>query len=216
MAKFAKECLQKLFKVTRELEVTLGPDTGDLSMRFGLHSGAVTAGVLRGDRARFELFGGTVNTAARMERYASHRRLLHRILTVLYLTACFRSFVPCSTGMRGRIQVSQTTADLIRRAGKGSWVQPRKDTVVAKGLGALQTFWIEQETKEQVVMNSSNSNSSSETRPEGDAPASKHSTQVTPRMDAMDAAKKNERHVDWMTEVLSDYAKKIVSTIIGV
>jgi class 3 adenylate cyclase len=68
MAKFANDCLLQLFKVTRELEVTLGPDTGDLSMRFGLHSGAVTAGVLRGDRARFQLFGGTVNTAARMER----------------------------------------------------------------------------------------------------------------------------------------------------
>ena len=26
-------------------------------MRFGLHSGPVTAGVLRGERARFQLFG---------------------------------------------------------------------------------------------------------------------------------------------------------------
>ena len=69
-----------------------------------LHSGPVTAGVLRGDRARFQLFGDTVNTAARME----------------------------SNGQKGRIQVSQSTADLLIAAGKQHWVEPREDKIQAK------------------------------------------------------------------------------------
>ena len=48
--------------VVQELEVTLGPDTGNIAIRVGLHSGAVTAGVLRGDKGRFQLFGDTINT----------------------------------------------------------------------------------------------------------------------------------------------------------
>jgi len=51
-----------------ELESSLGPDTADLAIRIGLHSGPVTAGILKGDRARFQLFGDTINIANRMER----------------------------------------------------------------------------------------------------------------------------------------------------
>lgn len=35
-------------------------------MRFGLHSGPVTAGVLRGEKSRFQLFGDTVNTGKKI------------------------------------------------------------------------------------------------------------------------------------------------------
>ena len=80
----------------------------------GEFPGPVTAGVLRGDKARFQLFGDTVNTAARME----------------------------STGMRDRIHISQETADLIVAGGKSHWVVPREDVVVAKGKGELRTFWL--------------------------------------------------------------------------
>jgi hypothetical protein len=57
IVRFARDCLCKMQSVTKDLEETLGPDTGDLSIRIGIHSGSVTAGVLRGERSRFQLFG---------------------------------------------------------------------------------------------------------------------------------------------------------------
>jgi Adenylate and Guanylate cyclase catalytic domain len=50
MSRFARDCMNKVQSVLHQLEIELGPDTAELGMRFGLHSGAVTAGVLRGER----------------------------------------------------------------------------------------------------------------------------------------------------------------------
>lgn len=48
-----------MHSVTKDLEETLGPDTGELSIRVGIHSGSVTAGVLQGG-SRFQLFGDSM------------------------------------------------------------------------------------------------------------------------------------------------------------
>lgn len=63
MGRFASDCLEKMQSITQKLEMTLGPGTADLALRVGLHSGPVTAGVLRGEKARFQLFGDTVRAS---------------------------------------------------------------------------------------------------------------------------------------------------------
>lgn len=39
MARFARDAMDKFGEVVRDLELRLGPDTADLAMRFGMHSG---------------------------------------------------------------------------------------------------------------------------------------------------------------------------------
>jgi class 3 adenylate cyclase len=115
MARFARDCMLRMWTLTKKLETSLGPDTGDLTMRMGLHSGPVTAGVLRGERSRFQLFGDTMNTCARME----------------------------SNGKKSKIHISEETANLLINVGKGAWVKPREDAIYAKGKGELKTFWLD-------------------------------------------------------------------------
>jgi class 3 adenylate cyclase len=67
MAKFVRDCVTKFNEFSKQLEISLGPDTANLAMRAGLHSGPVTAGVFRGKKAWFQLSGDTVNTAAHVE-----------------------------------------------------------------------------------------------------------------------------------------------------
>jgi len=113
MARFGRDILTKMHALTKHLEVKLGPDTGDLDLRIGMHSGPVTAGVLRGERARFQLFGDTMNSCARIE----------------------------ASSMRGRILASKETADLMIKQGRESWLVPRDD-LVAKGKGIMEAFWV--------------------------------------------------------------------------
>ncbi|GKY98676.1 hypothetical protein MPSEU_000823900 [Mayamaea pseudoterrestris] len=207
MAGFALHCRSKMKEVTRKLERILGPDTSSLVMRFGLHSGPVIAGVLRGERARFQLFGDTVNTAARME----------------------------STGQRDRVQVSEATANLLIEAGKGSWVTPREDLVSAKGKGQMQTFWLESREaySQRTKLMSQISCDSFDGMPEEKCPEAPWQTSATGR-EAMKTAKheiwaRSEidmpppttlrrsasdatcRLIDWNTQILLNLLKPVVA-----
>ena len=114
MADFSRSCLSKFHKVVEELIPQLGPETASLGLRTGLHSGPVTAGVLRGERARFQLFGDSVNTTARIE----------------------------SLGSPGRIHLSEENANELKQLGRENWLIPRENKVQAKGKGELTTFWL--------------------------------------------------------------------------
>ena len=114
MVRFATDCILKMNSLVTELSVSLGADTAALQLRVGIHSGSVTGGVLKGAKSRFQLFGDSMNVASRME----------------------------SLGKAGKIQVSKATADLIAAAGKEKWLVPREDTVIAKGKGEIQCFWV--------------------------------------------------------------------------
>ena len=50
-----------------------------------------------------------------------------------------------SNSLPGKIQVSETTADLLRAANKGSWLLLREGGIEAKGKGRLVTYWIHPE-----------------------------------------------------------------------
>jgi Adenylate and Guanylate cyclase catalytic domain len=127
MVRFASCCRQQFNAVVSEMATQLGPDTRDLMLRIGLHSGPVTAGVLRGRKSRFQLFGDTVNTASRME----------------------------SNGVPNKIHISPETAKLLVDSGRGHWTEPRDTLVQAKGKGTIQTYWAEPTTRESNTENTS-------------------------------------------------------------
>eukprot|EP00934_Nitzschia_sp_Nitz4_P001129 Nitzschia sp. Nitz4//scaffold132_size63325//9375//11592//NITZ4_006288-RA/size63325-snap-gene-0.49-mRNA-1//1//CDS//3329535308//1129//frame0 len=188
MASFARDCLRKLLHVVRKLESSLGPSTGELGMRVGIHSGPVTAGVLRGEKARFQLFGDTVNTAARME----------------------------STGAPNKIQVSAETAALIEESGNDQiWVVAREQQIDAKGKGKMKTFWLAyanmggaQSRLSESMESSNRMDTSSEMSVDEDV--------ETMVLLEDSEQKKQERSIDWTTDVLLSLLRRVVAMRGGV
>ena len=132
-ARFSRDSVGAVRDLLAELTATeLGP-CDMLQLRVGLHSGRVTAGLLAGDKVRFDVFGDTVNTASRM----------------------------ATSGESGCVHVSPTTAELIIEAGKSNWLVERADMVTLKGKGAMTTYWLRMPSKKDCGQDGSSSSSSS-------------------------------------------------------
>jgi 3'5'-cyclic nucleotide phosphodiesterase len=54
-----------------------------------------------------------------------------------------------STGIPNKVQLSESTASLLKIAGKENWLVPRTDKVSAKGKGVMNTYWLDH-TKRRV------------------------------------------------------------------
>jgi hypothetical protein len=195
MARFAKDILKRMRPICKRLTLRLGPDTCELNLRIGMHSGPVTGGLLRGERSRFQLFGDTVNTASRME----------------------------STGQGGMIHVSHATADLLTKAGKGDWVSMRPTKVVAKGLGTLQTYWLNPglSTRSEALSSCYSSGAESDASGNGSNsqcstmarvfPSTKTATTTDDVSSSQSNAKKLELLVTWNVDLLHRLLKQIVA-----
>eukprot|EP00934_Nitzschia_sp_Nitz4_P002429 Nitzschia sp. Nitz4//scaffold519_size4018//3//1540//NITZ4_009256-RA/size4018-augustus-gene-0.6-mRNA-1//-1//CDS//3329553804//2424//frame0 len=112
MARFVCDCSKRMAYLTKKLETRFGPDTADLAFRIGIDSGAITGGYTYGNKDSFQLFGDTMATA----------RLLHQ--------SC----------QPGKVLVSESTADLIIKAGRKNWVKKLDDMIISDQKGEIQAF----------------------------------------------------------------------------
>ncbi|CAJ1939564.1 unnamed protein product [Cylindrotheca closterium] len=181
MVKYAHKISRAMTHMTQTLETTLGPDTADLLLRIGIHSGPVTAGVIRGEKARFQLFGDTMNVAARVE----------------------------SKGAAGRIHVSQDTADHLRKCHKGHWLVKREGTIIAKGKGDLQTYWIGKAV--QSVKEATGTGSETASVSEKSTSSFEETAPAAFGNHLDDAGNRKDRLVDWNVTVFTDILKQIVA-----
>eukprot|EP00980_Cylindrotheca_fusiformis_P006947 scaffold1455_cov102-Cylindrotheca_fusiformis.AAC.1 len=193
VCRFARACVKTMKEITIKLEVILGPDTSDLDLRPQVsaylaftQSGQVTAGVIRGERSRFQLFGDAMNTAARME----------------------------STSERNRIQVSHVTADLLVASGLSDWTSPRKGKVFVKGKGEMKTYWLN--TKVAKASKPSKSGNEmpvvSETISDSSESSSANLTVDNLHLDGVEDMTKKERLVEYNVEVLTSLLQQIVAS----
>ena len=103
-----------------------------------------------------------------------------------------------STGRPGRIQCSQSTAEILSRSGKEHWLREREDLVTAKGKGIMRTFWLTPNVDK--AYSAGSKPEEEETILEMDLAGSLANQLL-----------KREREVEWVSEILHDSIREIVA-----
>lgn len=109
-----------------------------------------------------------------------------------------------STSQRNRIQISKATADLLRAANKESWLTKREDKVNARGLGELETYWlnVKRERAGSVASHTPSNSTDSNKNTAREKIKAVPSTSVN---------EKKCRLIDWNVEILLRLMKQVVA-----
>jgi hypothetical protein len=114
-----------------------------------------------------------------------------------------------SNGVQNRIQISQSTADELQKAGKEHWFHPRDELVNAKGKGEMQTYWLslKQDNRTSIVSDNSNDKAAGGT----ESTIGVDSEKDVDEIDHEKADANRQRMVGWAVDILSHLLKQIVA-----
>lgn len=120
-----------------------------------------------------------------------------------------------TTGRTNCIQISQTTADLLKEGGFANMIVPRRENIFVKGKGEMQTYWLRSYSKRVRATDSSRQielTSCEETAEDSFSSSDNNGIEndLLFDMNGVESMNKTQRLVEWNVEVLSSLLHQIV------
>jgi Adenylate and Guanylate cyclase catalytic domain len=117
------------------------------------------------------------------------------------------------SGLKGRIQISQDTADCLVELGKENWFTPRTDMkVVAKGIGEIKTYWLCLGSDSDFGLSPLPSTSRAPSEREADITHVSNIELVDEARALSISSEKVSRLIDWNVDTLLHSLKRIVAS----